>query len=113
MTWARRHQPELQQAISEAYLSIGRKLNATVVAVGQAWQRFQQKLDRPVLHDRAGSHPALAGSYLAACVFLGVMLTEHPIGIKTEVVGSIETDRTLLQKTAWQVSQETRRPQLN
>src|SRR5262249_51153255 len=70
MTWARRHAPDSQQAITDAYAGIGRELGATVVPVGLAWQRFLGKHDRPVLHDRDQSHPTLAGSYLAACVFL-------------------------------------------
>src|SRR5262245_20186211 len=34
MTWARRHEPESQQAITDAYTSIGRELGAMVVPVG-------------------------------------------------------------------------------
>src|SRR5437868_987432 len=40
MTWARRHAPESQQAITDAYAGIGRELGATVAPVGAAWQRF-------------------------------------------------------------------------
>src|SRR5262249_26278777 len=43
MTWARLHAPETQKAITEAYTSIGRELDATVVPVGVAWQGFLQK----------------------------------------------------------------------
>src|SRR5207249_32270 len=77
MTWARRHAPETQQALTDAYTSIGRELGATVVPVGVAWQRFLGKHDRPVLHDADQSHPTLAGSYLAACVFLTVLFKEN------------------------------------
>src|SRR5262245_54437795 len=38
VTWARRHTPESQQAITDAYADIGRELGATVVPVGPAWQ---------------------------------------------------------------------------
>src|SRR5262249_34920373 len=72
MTWARRNAPESQQAITDAYASIGRGLGATVVPVGLAWERFLRNHDQPVLHDKDQSHPTLAGSYLAACVFLAV-----------------------------------------
>lgn len=40
MTWARRHAPETQAAISDAYNSIGRELKATVVPVGTVWERL-------------------------------------------------------------------------
>jgi hypothetical protein len=102
MTWARQNAPESQQAITDAYTDIGRELGATVVPVGLAWQRFLGKHDQPVLHDKDQSHPTLAGSYLAACVFLAVLNEESPVGIASEVAGLSEKDVALLQKVAWQ-----------
>jgi hypothetical protein len=102
LTWARRHAPESQQAITDAYTTIGRELGATVVPVGVAWQRFLRKHDEPVLYDADESHPTLAGSYLAACVFLAVLFKENPVGIDGEVAGLKAKDRALLQKVAWQ-----------
>jgi hypothetical protein len=102
LTWARRHAPDAQQAITDAYTAIGRELGATVVPVGVAWQRFLRKHDEPALHDADESHPTLAGSYLAACVFLAVLFKENPVGIDGNVAGLTEKDRGLLQKTAWQ-----------
>jgi hypothetical protein len=103
MTWARRHAPESQRAITDAYADIGRELGATVAPVGLAWEGFLHKHDRPVLHDRDESHPTPAGSYLAACVFLAVLFGENPVGIEGDESGLGEDDRVLLQKTAWQV----------
>jgi hypothetical protein len=108
MTWARRHEPEAQQAITDAYTSIGQELGATVVPVGVAWQSFLRKYDQPALHDRDQSHPTLAGSYLAACVFLTVLFNENPVGIDSAVAGLEEKDRVLLQKVAWQACQSIR-----
>jgi hypothetical protein len=105
MTWARRSAPESQQAITDAYAGIGRELGASVVPVGLAWQRFLRARDQPVLHDEDQSHPTLAGSYLAACVFLGVLFQESPAGVGTELAGLSATDRGLLQKAAWQECQ--------
>jgi hypothetical protein len=102
MTWARQHAPESQQAIIDAYTAIGRELGATVVPVGEVWQHFLQRHDRPVLHDRDQSHPSPAGSYLAACVFLAILFQENPVGIDGEVAGLDKKERALLQKTAWQ-----------
>jgi hypothetical protein len=102
MTWGRRNAPESQQAITDAYAVIGRELGATVVPVGLAWQRFLGEHEQPVLHDKDQSHPTLAGSYLAACVFLAVVFQENPVGIDLEVAGLSKEDRTWLQKTAWQ-----------
>ncbi|MEX2121336.1 MAG: hypothetical protein WD847_17210 [Pirellulales bacterium] len=104
MTWARQHAPESQQAITDAYTEVGRELGATVVPVGLAWQSFLGEHDQPVLHDRDQSHPSLAGSYLAACVFLAVLFNESPVGIDGPVAGLTEKDLALLQKTAWQAA---------
>jgi hypothetical protein len=102
MTWARQHAPDSQQAIADAYTGIGRELGATVVPVGMAWQHFLSRNDQPALHDKDQSHPAPAGTYLAACVFLAVLFEENPVGCDGEVAGLSANDLTLLQKAAWQ-----------
>jgi hypothetical protein len=102
LTWARQHAPESQQAITDAYTSIARELGATVVPVGLAWQNFLRKHDQPALHDKDQSHPTLAGSYLAACVFLAVLFKENPVGIDNGIPGLSAEELVLLQKTAWQ-----------
>jgi hypothetical protein len=107
MTWARQHAPESQKAIIDAYTSIGRELGAIVVPVGVAWQSFLSNHEQPVLHDRDQSHPTLAGSYLAACVFLSVLFSENPMGIDEDIPGLNAQDRALLQKTAWQASKSS------
>jgi hypothetical protein len=101
MTWARLNSPDSQQAITDAYTSIGKEIGATLVPAGAAWQLFLRKHERPVLHDRDGSHPSLAGSYLAACVFLAVLFAENPSGIQQDLAGLDEKEVRLLQDTAW------------
>ena len=109
MTWARRDAPESQRAIADAYAGVGGELGATVVPVGLAWQRFLGEHDRPALHDKDQSHPTLAGSYLAACVFLAVLFRESPVGVDAKVAGLTERDLALLQKAAWQECKPTTR----
>ena len=101
MTWARQHAPESQQAITDAYNSIGKEVGAIVVPVGLAWQKFIAKHDRPLLYDRDQSHPSLAGSYFAACVFLAALLKINPVGIEAGGAGLDESDRKVLQTAAW------------
>jgi hypothetical protein len=100
MTWARQHTPEAQQAITDAYTTIGKELGAIVVPVGTAWQKFLARHDRPVLHDRDQSHPTLAGSYLAACVFLAVLLKQDPVGVERGPEGLDVRHRAVLQAAA-------------
>src|SRR5262245_59083626 len=85
MTWARRNAPDSQKAITDAYTAVGKELGSTVVPVGVAWQRFLRDNDRPVLHDRDQSHPTVAGSYLAACVFLATLFRESPAEVEDDV----------------------------
>ncbi len=101
MTWARRHTPEAQQAIAQAYDTIGEELGAIVVPVGLAWQNFLARHDKPVLHDRDQSHPTLAGSYLAACVFLAALPKKNPVGIEPGPAGLDNQDMEVLQAAAW------------
>jgi hypothetical protein len=103
LTWARAHAPESQQALTDAYTSIGAELGATVVPAGEAWRRFLAKHREPVLHDKDQSHPALAGSYLAACAFYAVLFEDNPVGIDAEVKGLSADHRALLQTVAWDV----------
>jgi len=102
MTWARLNAPDSQTAITDAYTAVGEELGATVAPVGVAWQRFIRENDRPVLHDRDQSHPTVAGSYLAACVFLAALFRESPVGVGDDVPGLSVGDRAALQAVAWQ-----------
>ncbi|WP_344210316.1 hypothetical protein [Kribbella sancticallisti] len=105
-TWARKNAPETQQTISTAYAGVAAELGATLVPVGMVWERFLQTHDQPVLHDADGSHPALAGSYLAACVFLIALLEEDPVGLDAPVKGLDADTAALLRQAAWDICVE-------
>ena len=101
MTWARQHAPDTQQAIADAYNTIGEERGAIVVPVGLAWQNFLSTHDKPLLYDRDQSHPTLAGTYLAACAFLAALLKTNPIGIESGPAGLDQNDKLELQRAAW------------
>jgi hypothetical protein len=105
LTWAREKVPETQKALTDCYTSIGEELGATVVPAGVAWQRVLATQRHPVLHDKDGSHPTLAGSYLAACVFLGSLFDENPVGIPFAGKGLSPADVATLQTAAWATKQ--------
>ncbi len=100
MTWARQNAPESQKAITDTYNSVGKKIGAIVVPVGSVWEKFLAKHDRPPLYDRDQSHPTLAGSYLAACVFLAKLLNVNPVGIDFCPHGLDKHDLKALQGAA-------------
>ena len=102
LTWARKHAPDTQKALTEACTSIARETGATLVPAGVAWQRFGSKHDKPVLHDKDGSHPTPAGSYLAAAVFFAVLFERTPVGLPGEIAGVSPGELKLLQQTAWE-----------
>ena len=105
LTWAREKVPETQKALTECYMSIGEEVGAIIVPAGVAWERVLAMKQHPVLHDKDGSHPTLAGSYLAACVFFAVLFDESPVGIPADLDGLTPADVTLLQTTAWETVQ--------
>jgi hypothetical protein len=100
LTWARLNAPQSQRAITDAYTNIGREIGATVVPVGVAWERVLAAPDAPVLHDKDGSHPSPAGSYLAACVFLAALFDESPAGTDSAPPGLSAAHAKLLQRAA-------------
>jgi len=109
LTWARQNAPESQTAITDAYTAIGKELGATVIPAGVAWQDFLREHDQPALHDKDQSHPTLAGSYLAACVFFAVLFGESPVGIAGDLEGLTQAEAEILQKTAWATVAPVRR----
>ena len=109
LTWARRHAPQTQAAITEAYTSIGRELGAMVIPAGEAWRTFLAQHDKPILHDRDDSHPTLAGSYLAACVAFAVLLRRSPARLRVTIDGLAPEDAQLLQRVAAEATQTAAR----
>jgi uncharacterized protein DUF4886 len=106
LTWARQNAPETQKTITDAYTAIGEELGAAIIPVGVAWQNFTRKHSHPVLHDQDKSHPTLAGSYLAACVFFAALFDETPFGIVSDIKGMTKAEAELMQKSAWAAVQK-------
>lgn len=106
LTWARRNAPQTQQPLTDAYGGAASELGATLIPVGPVWERFLASHDQPALHDADNSHPALAGSYLAACVFLIALLQEDPVGIDVPVKGLDPDTAALLRQAAWDICTE-------
>lgn len=103
MTWAREHSPDDQAVIAKAYNSIGKEIDATVVPVGVAWQRFISKHESAILYDPDQSHPSLAGSYLAACVFLTTLFRRNPVGTRAVPEGVDSRLAAKIERLAWQI----------
>jgi hypothetical protein len=100
MTWARRHAPQTQQQITDAYTEVSREIGATLIPAGVAWERFLATHSAPALHDRDQSHPTLAGSYLAACVAYAVLFGVDPSANQAVLEGISRSDANTLQTVA-------------
>lgn len=99
LVWARRSAPESQQVLNEAARAVAAETGALVVPVGPAWERVRASGSAPELFDPDGSHPTLAGSYLAACVFYAALLRRTPEGLPSPP--GVDREASLsLQRTA-------------
>jgi hypothetical protein len=87
MTWARQHSPDKQRDITEAYRSIGRDIDAFLVPVGEVWKQYIRKHEDARLYEKDQSHPTIAGSFLAACVFVSVLFGLDPLDLTIDVPG--------------------------
>ena len=86
MTWAREWDPYMQKTITKKYTELAEKINARIVPVGPAWQRSRELRPSLNLYDEDGSHPNSIGTYLAACVFYGVLTNESPVGLPHRLI---------------------------
>jgi hypothetical protein len=109
MTWARRDgdrdnlptdsYEQMQARVREGYRDAARAIEAPVVAVGLVWQQVVRAHPDIALWQPDGSHPTLAGSYLAACVFFKAFYGSSPEG-NTFTAGLPDADARRLQRTA-------------
>lgn len=90
LTWAHRDGwPEnglpdyarMQEQIDLGYLGLARDLGVAVAPVGVAWSTVVSQNARPGLWQDDGSHPTVAGTYLAACVFYAAIFRQSPAGL--------------------------------
>ncbi|MEV8375760.1 hypothetical protein AB0P21_23695 [Kribbella sp. NPDC056861] len=101
MTWSRKNQP--QAPLTTAYATIAAELGATLIPAGLIWQHFQTTHSAPALHDADNSHPALAGTYLTACVFLITLLHVDPSDLAVPIKGLSNENADLLRHAAWEI----------
>ena len=90
VTWAHRDGwPEdgladyaaMQAAVDNGYLAVAREQHAGVAPVGYAWWTVVSQNPAAGLWQDDGSHPTVAGTYLAACVFYATVFGRNPKGL--------------------------------
>ena len=109
LTWAHRDGwPEnglpdyarMQAEIDGGYLAIGQEIGVAIAPVGIAWATVVSRTARPGLWQDDGSHPTIAGTYLAACVFYSAIFHQSPVGLPYDAGLPRETTASLQQVAA-------------
>lgn len=88
--------------LNATFARIGRDKSIPLAPVSEAWDAVRRQHPEIALHDPDGSHPSLAGSYLAACVFFAGVFGESPSVLPT-VPGLDEKTASILRSTAGKV----------
>jgi hypothetical protein len=69
---------EMTERVDAAYLGLSQRLGAGLAPVGRAFQRALVQEPKLALWGSDGSHPTVAGSYMAACVLYGALTGADP-----------------------------------
>ena len=115
MTWGRKYGGEqcinsycspifvdyahMQDSLESAYMHMALSNDAICAPVGISWSNSIGNGDPIELFSTDGSHPSLAGSYLAACTFYATFFQKSPLGIEF-VAGLNQADAIYLQQLA-------------
>jgi len=92
----------MQAGLSESYAKAAQGIGR-VARVGDAWSAALAEKDPPELFDADGSHPSLAGTYLAACVVYSSLYGKSPVGNAYDYFGKVDkATAAFLQQVAWE-----------
>lgn len=89
LTWAGKNTPEDQPALNYAYAHVAKETGSLLAPVGIAWALLRR--EQPsigLFYEGHGSHPAPAGSYLAACVLYATIFRQSPLGLPSKLIGT-------------------------
>jgi len=86
----------------EFYVAVGNELDALVIPVGLAFEEAYRRHPELKLHKAYdGSHPSLAGTYLAAATCYAALYGKSPVGNRYDAFGEIDAETRLkLQRVA-------------
>ncbi|TML15725.1 MAG: hypothetical protein E6G33_07440 [Actinobacteria bacterium] len=96
----------MQGRLSEGYSALAAELRASVAPAGLAWAEALRQRPGLDLWESDGKHPNRHGSYLAACVFYGILTGRDPVR-STFTAGLQPSDARFLQGVAHAIVQET------
>jgi len=83
--------PENIRKIAAAYVAAGNALNALVIPVALAFDEAYRRHPELKLHkDYDGSHPSMAGTYLAAATVFASLYARSPVGNGFDAFGEVD-----------------------
>jgi len=87
----KRASPENIHLTKKLYTTVGNKINALVIPVGLAFEEaYRRRPDLQLHKNFDGSHPNLAGTYLAACTVYASIYGKSPVGNSYDYYGEID-----------------------
>ena len=93
--------PNLIRVIEKMYVAAGNKSQSLVIPVGLAFEHAYERRPGIKLHNLDGTHPALLGTYLAACTVFTSVFNVSPVGLDYDYNGLVSTrDKLFLQEIA-------------
>ena len=105
MTWAYKDKPEMTAQLAEEYTIAGNDNDALVIPAGLAFAKAIGKRPDLEFYQPDKRHPALIGTYLAACTTYASIYGKSPIG-NTYTAGIDAQTANFLQTVAWETVQE-------
>jgi len=69
---------EMTERVANTYFGLSQRLGAGIAPVGRAFERAVVQQPKLALWGSDGSHPTVAGSYMAACVLYGALTGADP-----------------------------------
>ena len=91
---------EMQAGLRSGYQNLATQSGGLFAPVGDAWETTLANSPTINLFAGDGSHPAIAGSYLTALVFYGVLSGKSPVGDTPPPAGVSPSDAAALQTEA-------------
>jgi len=92
---------DLIRVIEKMYVTAGNKNQTLVIPVGLAFENAYEQQPDITLHHLDGTHPALLGTYLAACTVFASVFNESPVGLNYDYNGLVNpSDKLFLQEIA-------------